>query len=152
MTAFLLCKVAVMKTAKAQPCRCPSLTGEFIQMAGLGMADLHCCPVMALRHNITSNFRRQNVQYQWMPLADFAHEKDEEITSVSRSVLVSSMCAFSSVFCITSNLVIVFQKAVTYTYLNHLAASSYNSSLFCCQEHSIISYISYCCYRIKTTT
>jgi len=53
----LIKKVVVIKTVKAQPCHCPSLTGEFIQMAGLDIADLKSCPVAALGGNITTNFR-----------------------------------------------------------------------------------------------
>lgn len=51
------CVKLLLRKQKDQPCHCPSLTGEFIQMAGLDMDDHHCCPVMALRRNITTTFR-----------------------------------------------------------------------------------------------
>lgn len=51
----------------------------------------------------------------------------------------------------TLSVAIVFQKAASCE--NGLASPNYNSSLFCCQENSIISYLDYTkYYRIKTTT
>ena len=109
---MLIKKVVVVQAVKAQPCHCPSLT-EFIQMAGLDMADLKPCPAVALSHHQLQRAMCRTSEYHWLTLP---MRKLKTLSACPVPFfLVSFVWSFSTASVITLNLAVVFQKAVTYT-------------------------------------
>lgn len=131
-----------MEAVKAQPCCCPCVTG-FMQRAGSDVADL-----TTLSCNIITTSEHPMCE------SSECHCLSWPVTNLEISVcpVRSSLFGLSLQSSVpTLNVAVVFQKAASCE--NGLASPNYNSSLFCCQENNIISYLDYTeYYGIKTTT